>query len=192
MQNYEYDPATGELIRISEAAPSPGNPGQVPDRVSSTHHAPPEAGENEKAVWNGVSWELKPDFRGKRYYRRDSEGLIEGVVIHQLGEKVPADAYIRFEDVPLSPSEKVQRLSAEVAALLHRVSGGPEYDYMSITDAKSYVQSQDPDQALEARAFVLWDKACWDVFHSLTSDADNLPATIALLDAMPEFDVPFV
>ena len=191
MQNYEFDPATGELLSVSRGASGQLDQGHDPDRISSTRVVPPDAGENEKAVWNGKTWELKPDFRGKRYYQRMSGHLIECILIRELGEKMPADAYARFEDIPLAQTEKAERLSAEVAALLHRVSGQPEYDHMSIMDAKSHAGSEDPEQALQARSFILWERACWDVFYSMTSDIENLPQTVALLSQMPEFVVPF-
>ena len=192
MQEFEFDPETGELIEASKAASPLANQGRLSDLAYSTQIVPPEAGKNEKAVYAGDTWELKPDFRGGRYYQRKAEGLIKCTVIRKPGEKVPADAYVRFEDVPLTQAEKRERLSAEVAALLHRVSGQPEYDYMSIADAKSHVKSLQPGQALQAQAFVLWEAACWNVYLSMTSDIENLPSALELINLMPEFAVPFV
>lgn len=51
---------------------SPLEEGVFFDQSNSTRISPPEFKENEIPYWNGESWEIKPDYSGKKYYSKSN------------------------------------------------------------------------------------------------------------------------
>lgn len=110
---YEYSPKTGELIAANPATPNPRHPGQYLSRLNATFTAPPATGDHEVAVWKDGQWEIRPDWRGTTYYKRDESGQIQQVEIKELGQTVPEDAYLNREDIPKTEEEKAALIRAE-------------------------------------------------------------------------------
>lgn len=77
---YNYDPTTGEYTGENIANESPLEPGVYLIPAHSTEIAPPETSEHEAAVWNGTTWEVVEDWRGR-------EGYVNGepTTIKELG-----------------------------------------------------------------------------------------------------------
>ena len=74
---YHYNPETGEYMGQGEARESPLEPGVFLIPAYSTSEKPPKTGDNEVAVFENEKWAIKPDFRGKVYYRKDTKEEIE-------------------------------------------------------------------------------------------------------------------
>ncbi|MEI8244350.1 MAG: hypothetical protein WCI51_00885 [Lentisphaerota bacterium] len=68
MNYYSFSSVTKEYTGVGEAKLSPleKNVYLLPGRA--TFIEPPQAGENEVAIWNGQAWEIKQDFRGETVY----------------------------------------------------------------------------------------------------------------------------
>lgn len=85
---YKYDKATGEFLGEYIAQPNPKEAGKhlIPTRCVEV--APPAAGENETAVWNGEAWTLVEDHRGTVRY-----STVDGskISVEDLGP-LPADS----------------------------------------------------------------------------------------------------
>ncbi len=67
MKVYYYD-ENGIYTGPGLAPPSPLEPGRFLIPAKAALVEPPEAGPGQSPVWNGVAWELKPDFRGQTGY----------------------------------------------------------------------------------------------------------------------------
>jgi hypothetical protein len=68
----------GELL----ADKNPLKPNEFLKPKNTTEQKPPQLKKNEVAVFDGVSWSVKPDFRGYKYWLSDgSENLINEVNI---------------------------------------------------------------------------------------------------------------
>ncbi len=61
---YIFDLKNGVYLGSRPAQTRP-NGAPITDCIGATPVAPPEAGEGRAAVWNGSTWELKEDHRGK-------------------------------------------------------------------------------------------------------------------------------
>ena len=68
MKIYNYDFKTGEFLSEGEADPSPLEPGVFLIPAYATDIAPPIIQQNEVAIFNGSSWSVLQDNRGKTYY----------------------------------------------------------------------------------------------------------------------------
>ena len=126
MKIFHFDKATGELLGESEARLDPletkGKGSEaylVP--ANATEIAPPEAGKNEKAVFDGSTWRLVPDFRGPFYKPDGTAGAIS-----RLGEELPigatlypSPAYIAARDLAAeqanAKAEEEKMIAAEIA-----------------------------------------------------------------------------
>jgi|GEM_PF-2288631 len=87
MQIYHYSGETGEFLRASEARIDPletkktGSPVYLRP-ANSTPDAPPTAGEHQAAVCRDGAWSLVDDYRGQKYWNKDTG---EEVTIQDLG-----------------------------------------------------------------------------------------------------------
>ena len=82
MKIYNYHPITKEFISESKADESPLEKGVYLIPGNATEIAPPQAGENEVACFENGIWLVKPDFRGKIYYKKDT---LEEILISEIG-----------------------------------------------------------------------------------------------------------
>jgi len=87
MNIYRYDGTTGEYLGTSEARLDPlesQNTGKdvylIP--ANATTDAPATAGENQAAVYSGGKWSLVDDYRGQKYWNKDTGAV---VTIEDLG-----------------------------------------------------------------------------------------------------------
>jgi hypothetical protein len=87
MQIYHYNPETGEPTGQRQAKLDPAEAALGNTRYlipkNATDQAPPKAGANEAAVWNGQAWELVADYRGTTHY---DPATGEEMTIATLGE----------------------------------------------------------------------------------------------------------
>lgn len=87
MDVFNYAPMTGEYLGRTEADPSPNEEGKFIIPAAGTIIEPPDAGENEIAVWTGEEWELQADYRGQTFYNTEDGSLVS----FELGD-IPGDA----------------------------------------------------------------------------------------------------
>ena len=64
---YHYHPSTGEHIGQGNADPDPLQPGKFLLPAFATADVPPATGQHEVAVFGGVMWHVRPDYRGTYY-----------------------------------------------------------------------------------------------------------------------------
>lgn len=78
MKIYNYSPITKEFLGMSDADPSPLEPGQFLVPAFATVRPPPATGANQRAVYSeiGAAWSIVPDFRGK-YFDKDNQSAYE-------------------------------------------------------------------------------------------------------------------
>lgn len=69
MKIYNYSAINGEFLSESVANESPLEKGVFLIPALATDIQPPTAGQNEAAIFNGISWEIVPDFRNETYYK---------------------------------------------------------------------------------------------------------------------------
>lgn len=74
---YSYSPITREYIGQSSAQESPLESGVILMPADSTAIQPPAAGEKQKQVWNGTSWDIVADLRGTVYYDADGKEYVQ-------------------------------------------------------------------------------------------------------------------
>lgn len=68
---YAYD-TNGYYLGTINLQPSPLQPGVFFDQPNSTKVQPPPCKDNEVLYWSGNSWEIKPDYSGKKYYSKSN------------------------------------------------------------------------------------------------------------------------
>lgn len=98
---YSYSPDTGEFAGAGVPDIDPLQPGKFIYPAHSTNIAPPVAGPNESAVFNGGGWELLPDFRGTTGW------TLEGVPVVVTGFGSITDLQITL-DPPEPQAQSVQ------------------------------------------------------------------------------------
>lgn len=81
MRIYNYHPITKEFICESVADESPLEKGVHLIPGNAAEIAPPVVGVNEVACFESGNWVVKPDYRGKIYYKKDT---LEEVVISEI------------------------------------------------------------------------------------------------------------
>lgn len=86
MNIYNYHPVTGEFLNESEARVDPLDPENHLIPADATTENPPTGGQDETPVFDGGTWILTPDHRGKICYVKDTR---EAVVLDDLGD-IPA------------------------------------------------------------------------------------------------------
>ena len=64
MKVYNYDKDSKEFLFVSDAQKHPKRSGEFIFPKNSTTIMPPETEENQAAVFNGVYWDIVPDYRG--------------------------------------------------------------------------------------------------------------------------------
>jgi hypothetical protein len=97
MKLYNYSASTGEYLGKSEAQLDPLESIKAGTDVflnlaTATLIAPPEAGANQKAVWQGEQWSLVDDYRGQTYYNRENG---QPATIAELGVAIPGDSILK-------------------------------------------------------------------------------------------------
>lgn len=102
MKIYHYSSDNFEYLQESEARKSPLEPDVYLEPANSTKVPPPECGQNEVAVFNGVRWQIFPDFRGDWF-----DQSREKVTISQLGP-LP-NGYVK--DLPPLTGEQLKAIS---------------------------------------------------------------------------------
>jgi len=98
---YSFCPKTGEYIGTTTTDPSPLEPGEYLFPARTTETPPPDAGENERAVWDGQAWHIVEDHRGKK-------GCLDGVE-HEITELGPLPE--TWSETPPEPTEAEKRES---------------------------------------------------------------------------------
>lgn len=76
--------------------------GDYPHADNVVFIAPPEIKEHQKQIWTGKDWKIIPDFRGKRWFRKD--GSVGGIIdfLGELNDEI-------LEEPPRhEPAEKVK------------------------------------------------------------------------------------
>jgi len=74
---YSFCPKTGEYVGTTTADESPLEPGIFLYPANTTEAPPPEAGKNEKTVWDGQSWYIVEDHRGAKGWLNGKETEIK-------------------------------------------------------------------------------------------------------------------
>ena len=70
---YHYSATTGEYLSSSELRPSPLEPGKYLLPANATLIPAPETESGSIACWNGSSWIVHRDLRGKIYWDKESQ-----------------------------------------------------------------------------------------------------------------------
>ena len=83
MKIYNYHPVTKEFLSESTADKSPLEPGVFLIPANAARIIPPEIGENQTAVFENNEWVIKPDFRGKAGFHKETK---EEITITEIGE----------------------------------------------------------------------------------------------------------
>lgn len=100
MNGYRYD-NDGYLIGKINLQKSPLEDNVFFELPSSTTIKPPEFKENEIPYWNGNSWEIKPNYNGKKYYSK----IDKSEKSFEIGEEFDSN----YTDVPPLENESFQK-----------------------------------------------------------------------------------
>lgn len=96
MTAYLYD-NNNYYLGTTTLQESPLEPGVFFDQSNSTRISPPEFKENEIPYWNGISWEIKPNYSEKKYYSK----INKSEKIFEIGEEFDSNyTDIPFNNVP--------------------------------------------------------------------------------------------
>ena len=99
MLAYNYD-ENNIFTASSEAQESPLEPGVFLLPGNSTWSAPPVIPPFNAAVWDGVGWDLQPDFRGTWYNKVTQEVLVVPIVNQPVNQGIytgvvpPPDSFL--------------------------------------------------------------------------------------------------
>jgi hypothetical protein len=74
---YHYHPESGEYLGKGEATESPLDLGAYLIPAFATAEEPPKTENNKVAVFEKGKWQIRPDFRGKIFYKVDTQERIE-------------------------------------------------------------------------------------------------------------------
>lgn len=117
MKIYHFHPVTKELLHHGQADPDPLEPGRWLVPAHATELSPPNAGDNQIAVFNGGDWELQPDHRGITYWL-DHETSWRTT---KIGDTPPSGASVERPAQPAPTSkEKVDAVDAARQALYRK------------------------------------------------------------------------
>lgn len=145
MEIYNYHHLTGEFIGSGTADKDPLNEGSwlIPD--FSTVEPSLNTAENEVSVFNGISWDLKPDFRGVEFWLADGSRHVIG----SISETAPIES---LTSQPAPTPE--QQVSIDKAAALteYEVSVKTLIGDTSMTEVASWAK-----QEAQARAYLVDD-----------------------------------
>jgi len=86
---YNYNQKTKEYTVPGKASNNPRNPVNPLIPANATTESPPDVGVNEVAVFKDKKWKVEKDFRGKKFYLKDSG---KEKIIKDIGEKTPVNA----------------------------------------------------------------------------------------------------
>lgn len=140
MKAYLFDYSTHELIGVTDADPSPAEPGEYLVPGNGTLIAAPTVAANEAAVFDpcALTWSVVPDFRGTTYWLSDgSEHAITA-----LGVAVPAGASLTAVVVPPTAAQQWTDYQQQAKSALdatdttmHRIAEGVALGLTSWTAA---------------------------------------------------------
>jgi hypothetical protein len=168
MQNvYSYCRETGEYLGSTPALTNPGKSGGILIPAFSTVIAPPEAGENQAAVFDAASktWEIVLDFRGTPYW--DADGAPH--TIAELGETIPAGASTTPPPPPPPTPEEIQAAFTEqIQRRLDEFVRTIGYD--NILSACTYATSTVPKFASDGQYCVEARDATWAAAYAILDD----------------------
>lgn len=96
MKIYNYDSNTKEYIGESEARPDPLEEGKYLIPAHATTIEPIQKQENKAVIFNGESWELADDYRGKVLYKKENR---QEYTIKDLDELPDYELYTEIEPI---------------------------------------------------------------------------------------------
>lgn len=106
MTVYNYHPITGELLGSEQAKESPMEEGVFLVPAYATQIIPPATTEHTVAVFDGIQWAIKEDYRGVTYYLSWDD---DGTTITELGISPPKNSFTtKPEKPPVTFEEKVR------------------------------------------------------------------------------------
>jgi hypothetical protein len=123
MKLYNYSTITGEYLGAQEAQLDPlesvkaGKEVWLTNPDTQTTSIPPEAGANQKAVWQGEQWSLIADYRGQVFYNRETG---QPIIIDELGitpENMTAN-YVTAEEWAIIQTERNRLAAATAQAII--------------------------------------------------------------------------
>ncbi|MFS4437846.1 hypothetical protein ACMA5I_06510 [Paracoccaceae bacterium GXU_MW_L88] len=147
-QIFHYTTSTGEYCGTTVARRDPldGN-ALVP--AGATTIAPPEGRHRESAVWNGVAWEIVPDFRGYVYWTEDGTKH----EIQSLDEVPPQGAL--SEAPPPKPSDLEGRIQQEAEKRISEIAGEGKRTTLAASLSLGIL---DEKETAAYRMLILWMK----------------------------------
>lgn len=73
---YSFNLANNEFEGKYPAMKNPRRPKEFLLPARATFECPPETKENEIAIWNGLAWEIEPDFRGQLQINLETKEIL--------------------------------------------------------------------------------------------------------------------
>lgn len=184
---YKYDPVTKEYKGKTEAYLDPLETEAKGENVyllpanATFVKCSEDVAVNSVYVWNGTEWEMKPDYRGKTYYKKDTK---EMVVINEIGIEpddtmtnlVPIDSECVWNSSKnkwVIPFDVLKRRKyEEIAAKRFQFeSGGVQYDghtYKTDRESASLLKGAYDKAKNDSSYIVNWKTV--DGFVTLTAD----------------------
>lgn len=98
MDVYHYSEANGVFLSKGQAQRNPVAPDNPLIQNNATPIAPPDAGENEVAVFKNGAWLIKPDFRGVVYWLPDGS-------LHEISEIDEVKPKGALDEAPKQPEQ---------------------------------------------------------------------------------------
>lgn len=198
---YLFDPETGIYTNYYVAQESPLEPGVFIEPVYSTPLVPLPAVQGKVPVFAGGAWSLVVDYRGQTWYDQTTGDPVQITAIGQPAANLAATPLPPPPPTPTvapPPPTAAQLLAQEIAAgeaaaqtLLN--TGARSWGYDSLLSAASYVTSQVPQFAADAKALIAWRDALWPAAYAIETavqaGTQTMPATaaafVALLPQLP-------
>lgn len=165
---HNYSPTTGEYLSSKPASPSPKEPGKYLIPAHATLVEPPQSTGDAIACWNGSSWVVQADLRGKRYWDKNT---LESYVITDLStypqenwtDIEPPDPYAIWSSnewiipLPILKERKIAQIRAQVDLLLNEIQKNfSQAEFLSWTKQESGAKhlSENPDSTTNDAEFV--------------------------------------
>jgi hypothetical protein len=186
---YNYDGITKEYLGSNEATFDPlEHTPMIPANATDT--APPAAGANQVAVWQGNQWALIPDFRGQVIYKKSDASSMLLKAIGEFSSEYtlvkPVCAFPVWNGTGWIPNMQVlaenlaSKIESAAQALMDKAARLRGYD--SMISVISYLSSSNPTWKADAEAGRAYRDLIWNTLRILETSVSQgqqpMPASI--------------
>lgn len=118
MQIYNYD-TSGVYIgahTLDDSDRDPLNPSEFLIPADCTTVAPPPMLENDGALWGGSEWQIKPDYRGTKYWLNDVEHVMTELGDLPTGARIHKPTTVLAQELETAKKSALSQIEAKADA----------------------------------------------------------------------------